>query len=265
MTLAEVQSRYDADAAAYIRWWAPVLRAAMQPLLDDTVWDGDRTVLEIGCGTGLLLDDIAARAPAAHIVGVDASFGMLRQGGILRHVVQGDAQSLPIRGDCADVVVSGFMLQHTTAPRRVFAEWARVLRAGGRLALAAWVGSEQWPVQDVFTEELDRAGAAQVASSRPAFEEIDSPDKLATLARAADLEVDQLRVAPLDWQPSVGDVLGQLSTMRGTGRRFATLETTLGQAVLERAAERLDGLTLASPEDVCHLHALKPDNPVTDR
>src|SRR4051794_4366725 len=96
MTLADVRAKYDADATAYVEWWAPVLRRAMVALLDGVDLTSTGVVTEIGCGAGTLLKDIAAQAERATIIGVDASYGMLRQAGPAHPVLLGDAQRLPL-------------------------------------------------------------------------------------------------------------------------------------------------------------------------
>src|SRR4051794_20790797 len=110
MTVKDVQARYDADAAAYEKWWAPVLRRNMDRVLDSVDWTGVRMALEVGCGTGGVLDGIALRAPGALVVGLDATGAMLRLAPQAYPLVQGDAQRLPFRDATVDLVVSGFMI-----------------------------------------------------------------------------------------------------------------------------------------------------------
>jgi SAM-dependent methyltransferase len=257
VSLADVQSRYDADAAAYIRWWAPVLRRTMRSVLDGVDWSSAATVVEIGCGAGGLLDDMAAKAPSAQVIGVDASYGMLTHASRAHHLLQGDAQRLPLRDQTADVIVSGFMLQHVPEPPVVFSEWARVLRAGGQLALAAWVGTEPWPAETIFTEELDRAGAPEVPNTRRGGDATDNTHKLLALAQTVGLAVTEVSVEPLRWTPTVDEVVGQLSAMRTTGRRMALLTPEQATAVQDRVRERLVSVEVYGHE-VCHLRARRP-------
>jgi len=98
--------------------------------------DGGERVLDLGCGTGDLLDLAAARG--ALPVGVDVSAQMLRRA--RRRVpaallLRCDAERLPLRSGSFDAVVSAFALRNFTAVPGVLAEAARVLRPGGRIAL----------------------------------------------------------------------------------------------------------------------------------
>lgn len=137
---AAVQAMFDRIAPRYDalnrlltggldqRWRRLALDAAR-------VGPGDR-VLDLACGTGDLAEAAAARG--ARVVGVDFSRGMLRgarRRGVAAGLAQGDALALPLRTGCADAAVCGFALRNFTALAPVFAELARVLAPGGRLAL----------------------------------------------------------------------------------------------------------------------------------
>lgn len=89
-----------------------------------------RRVLEVGCGTGLVLERIAPTA--SHARGVDLSPGMLahaRRRGL--DVVEGSATSLPFPDASFDVVYSFKVLAHVPDIDRAVAECARVLVPGG--------------------------------------------------------------------------------------------------------------------------------------
>ena len=259
MSLADVRRRYDADAEGYLRCWAPVLNPAMQPLLASLRWDDVSVAVEIGCGTGGVLRDIARQAREARVIGVDLSAGMLALNPH-RPVIQADAQAIPLVDASVDLAVCGFMLQHTQNPADVVREIARVVRPSGQFALAAWVGeSEEWLVEQIVTEELDRAGAPVVPSTRVGGAATDSPDKLRALATAAGFRVDALHVRPLEWRPTVDELVDQMTTMRSTGRRFAQLDPADAERVRRNIRRRLANAAgdIAPPHDVCMVWASK--------
>jgi ubiquinone/menaquinone biosynthesis C-methylase UbiE len=91
-------------------------------------------VLEVGCGTGLILQRLAALARTAR--GVDLSAGMLEQArarGL--DVVQADATRLPFGDASFDTVVSFKVMAHVEDIRAAMAEIARVVRPGGYVAV----------------------------------------------------------------------------------------------------------------------------------
>jgi demethylmenaquinone methyltransferase/2-methoxy-6-polyprenyl-1,4-benzoquinol methylase len=89
-------------------------------------------VLDLGCGTGDLCDDLIAAGSSA--VGVDFSAGMLDAAHTRAPLVRADALTLPVSDGAVDGVVSGFALRNFVDLDRFFRECARVLRGGGRVA-----------------------------------------------------------------------------------------------------------------------------------
>lgn len=91
-----------------------------------------RDVLEIGCGTGLVLSRIASFARKAQ--GVDLSPGMLRMArdrGL--DVVEGSACDLPYEDFSFDVTCAFKVLAHIPGIERALSEMARVTRRGGHI------------------------------------------------------------------------------------------------------------------------------------
>lgn len=92
----------------------------------------DKSILDIGCGTGLLLSQVKARKR----VGVDVSprlLGQLRNNSL--HLIQSDAETLPFKQGSFDLVYSVNLLEHVPHPGTVVNEGVGVLKRGGKLVL----------------------------------------------------------------------------------------------------------------------------------
>jgi len=100
-------------------------------------------ILDVGCGTGHTLGQIATALPGQQYFGVDLSPWYLEEARRrLAHVPDlsllcDSAEQLPFRDDYFDVVTSVYLLHEMPrrVRRRVVAELARVLRPGGLLVL----------------------------------------------------------------------------------------------------------------------------------
>lgn len=95
-------------------------------------------VLDVACGTG----DLAAtlfETLEANVLATDFCRPMLdiaaTKVGQRVQLVESDALQLPFRGDCFDAVTIGFGLRNLANVEKGLAELARVLKAGGWLAI----------------------------------------------------------------------------------------------------------------------------------
>ena len=128
-------------------------------LLLDHIKPSD-TCVEFGCGGGVVLEAVAARAKRA--VGMDiARLGL--QKAIARSnarenaiCLQADAAYAPLRNECADVVYSLEVLEHVWNPEAVLSEMVRVLRPRGLLFISTPNGFSldlhlklRWPIRAI--------------------------------------------------------------------------------------------------------------------
>jgi demethylmenaquinone methyltransferase/2-methoxy-6-polyprenyl-1,4-benzoquinol methylase len=90
-------------------------------------------VLDLACGTGDLCRELAA--VGLRPVGVDRSQGMLDAARTDAALVRGDCLRLPIPDGAVDGIVCGFALRNFLGLEPFFAECARVLCSGGRVAI----------------------------------------------------------------------------------------------------------------------------------
>jgi ubiquinone/menaquinone biosynthesis C-methylase UbiE len=115
-----------------------VYRAVHERLLAAIHLPERANVLDLGCGTGRLLDRLAASQPDLRGIGLDFSEVMLRQARrTSRHrtqliFVSGAVAPLRFADEQFDAVFSTFSFMHYPEPESAIAEIRRVLRPGGR-------------------------------------------------------------------------------------------------------------------------------------
>ncbi len=112
-----------------------------------------RDVLELGCGTGLILERVAAVARSA--VGLDLSRGMIEKAharGL--SVANGSVTALPFADESFDLVYSYKVLAHVPDIDLAIAEAARVTRSGGHMLLEFY---NPWSVR-YFAKRVGRPG-----------------------------------------------------------------------------------------------------------
>ena len=132
-----VRSMFDAIAPRYdlvnrvmtfrmdVGWRRRTIRELSLP-------NGSR-VLDLACGTGDFCRELERRGHGP--IGIDFSWGMLAAARTDAPLVQGDALCLPVPDRSVDGVTCGFALRNFVELAPFFAELARAVRPGGRIAL----------------------------------------------------------------------------------------------------------------------------------
>jgi ubiquinone/menaquinone biosynthesis C-methylase UbiE len=103
-------------------------------------------VVDVACGTGIYARSIAREFPSGIVVGLDISIPMLTHAIDLKqreqlsnlHYVRADSQAIPLPGRYVDAAVCCGALHLFRDPEAVLGEFARVLKPGGRLAIATF-------------------------------------------------------------------------------------------------------------------------------
>lgn len=117
----------------------------MGEYLDAMDIDAAGTVLDVGCGTGVVARTIARRpAFRGRITGIDMSPRLVdaaarfaaREGLASRVEFRaGDSQSLQLADGSFDAVIAHTLISHVDSPAAVLAELARVVKPGGTVAV----------------------------------------------------------------------------------------------------------------------------------
>jgi ubiquinone/menaquinone biosynthesis C-methylase UbiE len=122
-------------------------------IFDSLTLHGDENVLDVGCGSGLLVNEAARRLPTGKATGIDiwaphsggGSYALLMKNAKAEGVAdklefkQADVRKLPFNDASFDVIVSSGALHHISRDRaeheQAIHEMLRVLKPGGQLAL----------------------------------------------------------------------------------------------------------------------------------
>ena len=141
-------------AAGLMVWSSKVGKLLFrEELIDSLALHGNETILDIGCGRGLLLNGAARRLTTGKAIGVDVwqsqdqsgnrpevTLANARAEGVATHVEirTADMRTLPLPDETVDVVVSNIAI-HNIPNRQgrdeAIREIARVVKTGGRVAL----------------------------------------------------------------------------------------------------------------------------------
>lgn len=170
MTESIPQDQLDA-ARAYEALMVPALFGEWAPRVADAVpiQSGQR-IMDVACGTGILARTLASRMSTGggHIVGIDPAEGMLavaRQSQPVVEWLNGVAESLPASDESIDILVSQFGLMFFEDRHEALREALRVLRPGGRLAIAVWDTLEQNPAYADEANLVERLAGVPAANA----------------------------------------------------------------------------------------------------
>ncbi len=163
---------YDRVADAHARWGAVVL--------DRLRLAGDERVLDAGCGSGRVTEQLLARLPRGHVVALDGSPAMLAEagrrlagfGGRVAFVEADLRQPLPLE-EPVDAILSTATFHWIADHAGLFRHLAAALRPGGQL-VAQWGGAgcvasveaaarAAWPLDDGWTGPWHFATAEETA------------------------------------------------------------------------------------------------------
>jgi SAM-dependent methyltransferase len=144
-TGAQLPSLYRLDRS---HWWSSGMRAITHALLEGAPLP-QGPLVEVGCGAGNFLRELAARNPGHTALGVEinaealALAAQVQAGSNKPHFLAGDAHWLPLPDrSCAAVVALDVLDQTGVAPGIALAECRRILRPDG--LLLARVSAYDW-------------------------------------------------------------------------------------------------------------------------
>lgn len=135
LSIQDWHNRYKQQA----RWTQDLRRY----LYDRAELSTARRVLDVGCGTGILLPELIARrlpAGAGSVHGLDLDLQYLTlaaRNAPKAHLTHGDGHFMPFAAGSFDLSLCHFLLLWVTDPLQVFVEVKRVTRPGGAILILA--------------------------------------------------------------------------------------------------------------------------------
>jgi SAM-dependent methyltransferase len=151
---------WQEKAAGYDDFFGGITGRFVGSLLDAAAVGPGTRMLDLASGPGYAAAEGAERG--ASVVGVDVAPAMVALATRLYPGLDfrcGNAHELPFDDGSFDSIVGNFLILHLGRPEQAMAEFVRVLRAGGRLALTAWDLPEQARLLGVFLDAVAEAGA----------------------------------------------------------------------------------------------------------
>ncbi len=187
-------------------------------------------ILDVGTGTGALLEKLHSLYPAARLTGVDIALNMCLQTmqklGTICQAVNGDAEHLPFRTGVFDLVVSASALQWVGDLSAALHEICRVVRPGGGISLAFFCEGSLYELQDCFREAASRSSSdsGQRISRLHRFRGVDD---VKSMLNGMDFERCAVSVGTeVDWYDDLNSLLRSIKNIGagtasgGPGRHF---------------------------------------------
>ena len=192
---------WDKAAACYEQFWATQLEPAQARLLEMAELAPGERAVDIACGTGLVtFRAVQQVGPQGSVIATDISEVMVdriraeaeRRGMSRVTAERFDAEELGIASASCDVALCALGLMYVADPIVALREMRRIVRPGGRAALAVWGAREQCGWAEIFPI-VERRVASEVC---PLFFQLGNRDALRYALDAAgwiDIAIERLR------------------------------------------------------------------------
>src|SRR3954453_14259911 len=246
---------WERQVSGYEDVFGPIATRLVGPLLEAAEGDRGARVLGVASGPGYFPPGPADRG--AFVIGVDIAEAMISLARRLHPQLDfrfGNAEALPFADGSFDAVVGNFVLLHIGRPERAAAEFARVVDAGGRVALTVWDFPDRARFHGVLLDAVAEAGAdsPQDMPVGPPLFRFSDEQELAGLLREQGLEDIDVRTVAFSHAEPSADALWR-GLLGGTVRLSAIIvrQTQDVQRQIRAAFDRIaqrhgvgDGLAL---------------------
>ena len=229
---------FEVSGDAYDRFMGRYSRELAPVFADFCGVAAGQRVLDVGCGSGVLTEELASRLGAENVAGVDPS-PMLEAcaarvpGADLR---TGVAEELPWPDDAFDGAVAQLVVHFMDDPRAGVAEMARVVHPGGVVAACTWDFAGGMQLLSAFWEAARAVNPE--AASETTFGTLEELDELWN-AQA----LEEIELGPLEVSTAYADFDEVWSSFKlgvgPAGQYLVSLEPEAQEAVREEYRRRL--------------------------
>lgn len=252
---------FDTYASRYEEWAGGLHRRVAARLVELAAPRPAEICLDVGCGTGLVANAVARLVGSkGQVIGLDVSAGMLEMAraeappNVLYQKISADPH-LWFRDRTFDLVTFGDSLSYLSDPFSSLQEARRVLRPGGRVAVAVHRRSMDTTAQEVFfgmLDELVQVHPFDLPRPRDQRSLVGEPQVLTELMLEAGFA--RPTTTMMVTGARMPDAAAWLELMAGAGPRPYALLTSLGPATRQRLLETLQREMERLGEEAFHYH-----------
>lgn len=141
-------------------WWHVAKRRLVKKLLEDHVDDyKSKVYLDVGCGTGKMIEEMSKWKNWKQVIGIDGSeealkFSKMRGS---TSVMMGDFEkTLPLTSESVNVISSLDVVEHVNNDKQLLAEFFRVLKNDGVVVITVPAYKWLWTYWDDMLEHKRR-------------------------------------------------------------------------------------------------------------
>jgi SAM-dependent methyltransferase len=204
---------------------------------------GDR-VLDVGCGTGVVARQVAARlGPGAAVTGLDSSRDMLAvaRAAAVRDAaaigwLEGRAEQLPFAASTFDLVLCQFALMFFDDRTAALSEMRRVARGGGRVVASVWQGLERHPFYSALHHVIERRLGASAVQDIFSLGNADDLRRLAVDAGFTAVAIEPASMAARFPNPE-GFLAGEIEVDTASIPSMQRLDAPARRAIVEAIAD----------------------------
>ena len=203
-------------------------------------------ILDVGTGTGALLEQLHSCFPDARLTGVDIALNMweraIQKLGPECNIVNGDAEYLPFRTGAFDLAVSASVLQWVGNLSAALGELRRVVRPGGNISLSFFSHGTLSELHHCFQDAISRC-SPDYSQKKSRLHSFRTVDDVTAIVNSMDFDRFVVTVeTEVDWYDDVHSLLrsirsigaGTVSGGAGLGLRWRGVLQETSRLYLER-------------------------------